>query len=391
MLLLLLLPFQKLTEFHMPKNHANCFLYAIFIAFFTWSCGNDKSTQTAPSSQVLSFPVTTVESRDVITYKSYPATLEGEVSSEVRPKISGYIQEVLVKEGQRVKQGQALFRIETQSLNQEAAAAKANMNAAQVEVNKLQPLVDKNIISEVQLETAKAKLAQARSSYNSIGANIDYANVKSPVDGVVGSINFRKGALASTQTQLPLTRVSSINAVYAYFALNEKNFIQFIKLAKGKNIDEKIKNLPKVKLLLATGDQYEKEGTIETIAGDIDPQTGTISFRARFDNTEGMLRHGGSGTIQVQQTYMEALIVPALSTYEQQGKTFVYKVQADTLVASAIQIVANSDKLFVIDKGLQKGDLILANGVGKVRPGMQIKPIPTPMDNILNSFDTVFN
>lgn len=391
MFLLQLFPFQKLTEFHMPKNHANCVLYAIFIAFFTWSCGNDKSSQTAPSSQVLSFPVTTVESRDVITYKSYPATLEGEVSSEVRPKISGYIQEVLVKEGQRVKQGQTLFRIETQSLNQDAAAAKANMNAAQVEVDKLQPLVDKNIISEVQLETAKAKLAQARSSYNSIGANIDYANVKSPVNGVVGSINFRKGALASTQTQLPLTRISSINTVYAYFSLNEKSFIQFIKLAKGKDIDEKIKNLPKVKLLLATGDQYVKEGTIETIAGDIDPQTGTISFRARFDNTEGILRHGGSGTIQVQQTYTEALIVPVLSTYEQQGKTFVYKVQADTLVASAIQIVAKSDKLYVIDTGVQKGDLILANGVGKVRPGMQIKPIPTPMKNILNSFDTVFN
>lgn len=381
----------KPTEYHMRKNHANCFLYAVFIAFLILGCGNDKSSQTAPSSQVLSFPVTTVEIRDVTTYKSYPATLEGEVSSEVRPKISGYIQEVLVKEGQRVKRGQTLFRIETQSLNQDAAAAKANMNAAQVEVDKLQPLVDKDIISEVQLETAKAKLAQARSSYNGIGANIDYANVKSPVDGVVGSINFRKGALASTQTQLPLTRVSSISKVYAYFALNEKNFIQFMKLAKGKDIDEKIKNLPKVKLLLATGDQYEKEGTIETIAGDIDPQTGTISFRARFDNIEGILRHGGSGTIMISQTYTEALVVPTLSTYEKQGKTFVFKIQADTLVASSIQITAKSDNLYVIDAGVQKGDSILANGVGKVRPGMQIKPVPTRMDSIINSFDTVFN
>ena len=381
----------KLTEYHMTKNHARCFLYAVFISFLMLGCGNDKSSQTAASRQVLTFPVITVESRDVTTYKSYPATLEGEVSSEVRPKISGYIQEVLVKEGQRVKRGQTLFRIETQSLNQDAAAAKANMNAAQVEVDKLQPLVDKDIISEVQLETAKAKLAQARSNYNSIGANIDYANVKSPVDGVVGSINFRKGALASTQTQLPLTRVSSISKVYAYFSLNEKNFIQFIKLANGNDIDEKIKNLPKVKLLLATGDQYEKEGSIETIAGDIDPQTGTISFRARFDNTEGILRHGGSGTILVSQTYTEALVVPTLSTYEQQGKTFVYKVQADTLVASAIQITAKSDNLYVIDTGVQKGDSILANGVGKVRSGMQIKPVPTPMDSILNSFDTVFN
>jgi len=375
----------------MPKNYTFCTFYTVVITFFILSCGDDKASQKGPAPQVLPFPVTMVESRDVTTYESYPASLEGDVSSEVRPKISGYIQEVFVKEGQRVKRGQTMFRLETQSLNQDAAAAKANVNAAQVEVNKLKPLVDKNIISEVQLETAKAKLAQAQSSYNSVGANIDYANVKSPVDGVVGSINFRKGALASTQTQLPLTRVSSISTVYAYFSLNERNFVTFMKSAEGKDVDEKIQKLPKVKLILATGDEYEKEGTIETIAGDIDPQTGTISFRASFDNTEGILRSGGSGTIMVPQTYTDAIVVPALATYERQGKTFVYKVQADTLLASAIGIAAESGKLYVIDSGLQKGDSILANGVGKVRPGTRIKSVPTSMDSILNSFDTVFN
>ena len=375
----------------MSQVKAIRFPIILLLSFLIEACGNDKTSQTASSNQILPYPVIAVENRNVDTYKSYPAVLEGDVSSEVRPKIPGYIQEVLVKEGQQVKRGQILFRLETQSLNQDAAAAKANVNAAQVEVNKLKPLVAKNIISEVQLETARAKLAQAQSSYNSIGANIDYANVRSPVDGVVGSINYRKGALASTQTQLPLTRVSSVGTVYANFALSEKNFITFMKSVDGKTIEEKIDNLPKVKLILATGDEYEKSGTIETIAGDVDPETGTISFRARFDNTGGVLRNGGSGTVRVPQTYTEAMIVPALSTYERQGKTFVYKVQADTLVAAPIQILAESDKLYVIDSGVQKGDSILGNGVGKVRPGTRIKPVPTPVDSILNSFDTVFN
>src|SRR5690606_21301372 len=137
-------------------------------------------------------------------YTTYPTSLEGIVDSEVRAKTSGYITHVLVDEGQKVKKGQTLFTLETQSLSQDAAAAKANVNAAQVEVDKLKPLVEKNIISAVQLETAKAKLAQAQSGYNSIAANIGYATIKSPVDGYVGAIPFREGALISPTSQVPL-------------------------------------------------------------------------------------------------------------------------------------------------------------------------------------------
>ncbi len=376
----------------MAKSFLNFFV-VLYISFLVFGCGNNKGQNGdgEQGQQVIPYyPVIAVETRTVSTYNNYPASLQGVVSSEVRPKISGYIQNVLVEEGQRVKRGQVLFRLETQSLDQDAAAAKANVNAAQVEVNKLIPLVEKDIISPVQLESAKARLEQAISSYQGVGANIDYANVRSPVDGVVGSINFRRGSLVSTQTQLPLTRVSSVGTVYAYFSLNEKNFITFIRDAPGKNMVEKIKNLPKVKLILATGDEYQHEGTIETIAGDIDPQTGTVSFRARFENPEGILRNGGSGTVRVPQEFPDALVVPALSTYEQQGNTYVYKVVADTLVPSALSIKAETAHFYVIEAGIEKGDSILGNGVGKVRPGTQIHPRPTPMDSILDSFDTVF-
>ncbi|MDT7828751.1 efflux RND transporter periplasmic adaptor subunit [Pricia sp. S334] len=369
------------------------FFIVLVVLSLAFSCGNDKegkAGQRGQGQQVMPYPVIAVETRNVSTFNSYPTTLQGDVSSEVRPKISGYIQDVLVEEGQRVKRGQILFRLETQTLDQDAAAAKANVNAAQVEVNKLIPLVEKDIISPVQLESAKARLEQAKSSYQGIGANIDYANVRSPVDGVVGSINFRKGALVSTQTQLPLTRVSSVGTIYAYFSMNEKNFITFIREAEGKNMDEKIENLPKVKLILATGDEYSQEGSIETIAGDIDPQTGTISFRARFENPEGILRNGGSGTVKVPQEFTDALVVPELSTYEQQGNTYVYKVVADTLVPAALSIKAQASPFYVLQGGLAKGDSILGNGVGKVRPGTKIKPEPTPVDSIVNSFDTVF-
>src|SRR5690606_38718533 len=142
-------------------------------------------------------------------------------------------------------------------------------NAAQVEIDKLKPLVEKNIISSVQLETAKAKLQQAKSSYNSIGANIDYGNIKSPVDGYVGAIRLRKGTLVSPTSQEPLTTVSDIKQVYAYFSMNESDYLDFIQNTKGKTIQEKIKNLPKVTLVLANGSTYDKEGTVETINSQV--------------------------------------------------------------------------------------------------------------------------
>jgi len=371
----------------MKKIKLSLFLLVVLVVV---SCGNNKEQQGQNASGPLTFPVVEVPTRTVTIYDEYPTNIQGVVNSEVRAKVSGYITDVLVDEGQNVKKGQLLFKLETQSLDQEAGAARANVNAAQVEVDKLKPLVEKEIISNVQLETANAKLAQAQSSYNSIAANIRYANIKSPVDGVVGSINFRKGALVSAQNEMPLTRVSSIEQIYAYFSMNEKDFLGFVSNSEGNSIEDKIKNLPKVTLVLANGQEFEKEGTIETISGEIDQQTGTVTFRAKFDNTGGLLRNGSSGTIKVPKTFENALIVPALSTYEQQGKTFVYKVIGDSLVASSIEIISSLDKIYVVKYGVEKGTIILAKGANKVKPGTKIKPQKVTMDSIENSFETVF-
>lgn len=354
------------------------------------SCTNTTNKQMPKQEEVMSFPVVKLIKKPVTVFQKYPVSIEGEINSEIRPKVSGYIKNVFVEEGQVVKQGQLLFKLETQSLSQEAEAAKANINAAQVEVNKLKPLVDKNIISPVQLETAKTRLAQAQSNYNSIAASIGYADIKSPVDGVVGTINFRKGALVSAQNQLPITRVSSIKDVYAYFSLNEKDFLAFVSNKEGKNMDDKIKNLPKVTLILANGQEYNKKGVIKTISGEIDQQTGTVSFRALFDNTEGLLRNGSSGTIKVPETYENVTIVPILSTFEQQGKTFVYKVEADSLVPVAIDIIASKENIYLIKNNTLNEAVILAKGANKVKAGTKITPIITPLDSIINSFKPVF-
>lgn len=361
-------------------------MLGIAVIVFT-SCEKQKQQQ---QTSTLPYPVVKVAKKSIINYKQYPVTIEGEVNSEIRPKVSGYVKNVLIKEGQKVKQGQLLFKLETQSLSQDAEAAKAVVNTALVEVNKLKPLVEKNIISPVQLETAKANLAQAKSTHNSIIANINYANIKSPVNGFVGSINYRKGALVSAQSAMPLTKVASIKSVYAYFSMNEKEFLNFITSADGATMEEKIKKLPPVKLLLANGKEYGQKGVIETIAGDINQQTGTISFRAKFDNKAGLLRNGSSGTILIPQEYNDALVIPSESTFERQGKIYAYTVSNDSLAEKIIEIEAQVGKLYVIKSGLTTEQTILAKGLNKVRSGTKIKPVLKPLDSIVNSFDTVF-
>ena len=360
-----------------------------FIALFL-SCGDKEQAPQGPQGP-MPFQVTTIPQQTITGYTTYPTSIEGVNNSEVRAKISGYITEVLVDEGQKVKKGQTLFRLETQSLNQDAAGAKANVNAAQVEVNKLKPLVEKNIISEVQLETAKAKLIQAQSSYNSIGANIDYANIKSPVDGYVGSIRLRKGSLVSPTSQEPLTTVSDISKVFAYFSMNEREYLDFIQKAEGTDISSKIKNFPKVTLILANGSIYDQEGTIETINSQINTNTGSISFRAVFNNDARILTNGNSGKIRVPKTYTNAVVVPKQSTYEQQGSYYVYKLGADDMALSTrIAILADVDNVYVVSEGLQKGDKIVARGVAKLRGDSQIKPMETPFDSVAKPIDKLF-
>lgn len=360
-----------------------------FIALFM-SCGDKEQAPQGPQGP-MPFQVTTIPQQTVTGYTTFPTSIEGVNNSEVRAKISGYITEVLVDEGQKVKKGQTLFKLETQSLNQDAAAAKANVNAAQVEVDKLKPLVDKNIISNVQLESAKAKLQQAQSSYNSIGANIDYGNIKSPVDGFVGAIRLRTGSLVSPTSQEPLTTVSDISEVYAFFSMNEKDYLDFIQKAEGKNIESKIKNLPKVTLILANGSIYEKEGTIETINSQVNSSTGSISFRAVFENDSRILTNGNSGKIRVPKTYNDAVVVPKESTYEQQGSYYVYKLAQDSMaVSTRITVLADVDNLYVVSEGLNKGDKIVAKGVAKLRGDAKIKPIEIPFDSIAKPIEKVF-
>lgn len=362
---------------------------SLFLALI--SCGNNEQKQAAAAAPPAAFPVAQIQSKTVTGYTEYPATIEGIVNSDVRAKTSGYIEKVFVDEGEKVRKGQALFKLETQSLSQDAGAAKALVNVAQVEVDKLIPLVEKNIISPVQLETAKANLAQAKATYSSVSANISYATIKSPIDGYVGAINFREGALISPSDAIPLTTVSEIDQVYAFFSFNEAQYINHLQKNEGETKAERIKNSPDLDLILANGKLYSEKGRIQTSTGQINQNTGTIKIRAAFDNPNEILTNGNSGTIRIPEEYKDAIVIPQSATFEQQGNIMIFKLGVDNKVETSIlKIQGTVDNLYVVESGIDIDDKIIVSGIGKLQNGMAISPQETSFDEALEPVATLF-
>ena len=374
----------------MKKNKLyNLLMLSVFLVIV--SCGNSEQNQPAAEAPPAPFPVTQLQTKTVTGYTDYPATIEGRVNSDVRAKTSGYIEKVYVDEGQKVRKGQVLFKLETQSLSQDAGAARAQVNVAQVEVDKLIPLVEKNIISAVQLETAKANLAQAQANLSGVSANIGYATIKSPIDGYVGSINFREGALISPSDATPLTSVSEIDEVYAFFSFNEAQYIDHLQRSEGKTKAERIKNSPDLTLILANGKEYSEKGRIQTSTGQINQNTGTIQIRAAFKNPKEILTNGNSGKIRFPIEYKDAIVVPQIATFEQQGNVMIFKLGEDNKVETAIiKVKGTVDNLYVVESGLDVSDKIIVSGVGKLRNGMAISPQETSFEDAITPIATLF-
>lgn len=379
------------------------------------ACKKEAPKQDGPKP----YPVVNVEAKNVVGYQTFPATIQGRVNNDVRAKIQGYITKVLVDEGQYVTKGQPLFRLETNILNENAAASKAGIGAAEsniaaaqaavsaanVEVNKLKPLVQKNIISNVQLQTAQANLAQAQAqlkqaqaaksqavaNYKGVEANIEYSIIRAPISGVIGKLPLKVGSLVGPSDQTALTTISDTSEIYAYFSMNEKEYFDFLEKSPGATMPEKIKNLPMVELQLANGSIYPEKGRIEAITGQIDPTTGTIQFRVAFSNAQKLLSNGNSGTIRFPQRYDNVLVVPESATYEQQGIVYVYKVdKSDTARNVVINVIDRIDNMALIKSGVNKGETVIAAGIGGLKPGTAVKKQPVKMDSLVQSIKPKF-
>lgn len=361
------------------------------------SC-KSKVAQPAASMQPQQYNVLAVQPQSVRIFTDYPATLQGQEVVEIRPKIDGYLEQQYVDEGARVRKGQLLFRISSpeyeQALRSAAAGintAQANVDAAQMTVSKTRPLVDKEIISKYELQSAQytlqaqqAALSQARATLANARANVSYLSITAPSDGIIGTIPYKRGSLVSGTSAEPLTTLSSDKAVYAYFALNEKQVLEFNRNFKGSSTQERINNLPPVQLVLADGTVYNHEGKIQTESGLITTETGSVNIRSVFSNPEAMLKSGGSASVRITRRIDTALIVPQSTTSELQDKRLVYVLQANNKVMSkAITTTATNDgKYFIVTSGLAAGDKIVINGGINLKDSTTIQPVTADVSTV---------
>lgn len=363
---------------------------SIVVLSFLVSCGGKGKNAESKEQSVQNYPVFIVQSLPTDVFREYPVTIDGQEVINIQPKIDGYIKQVFVDEGSVVHKGQTLFTISNPQYEQEldnaqaaVISAKADVNSADMAVRKVRPLVEKDIVSKFELESAeytlemrKAALNQAKANVATANTNLNYTRVTSPINGIVGNLPLKTGSYVSSTSSTPLTTISNIESVFAYFSMNEKQFLEFMRITEGATIQEKLKNSPNVTLLLSDGIEYDQKGKLETVLGQINSQTGSSSFRAIFSNPKGLIRSGASGTIRIVDHLAEAVLLPQKSTYEIQGKYFVYVVNSDdTVTSTEVEVMdLTSGKYYIVTKGLKSGDKVVFDGASKLKNSIKIKP-----------------
>ncbi|MEC5146357.1 efflux RND transporter periplasmic adaptor subunit [Chitinophaga sp. 212800010-3] len=357
-----------------------------------YSCGSKAGASTEEGVMAVApkeLPVITLDTATAVTTSDYAAQLEGRQNVDVRPQVDGYIEKIFVDEGSAVKAGQPLFKINdrpyVEQLNKDIAslhAAESAVTTAELEVEKIRPLVANKVVAEMQLktanaalQTAKANVEQAKAAVAAARINVGFTTVHAPVSGYIGRIPKRVGNLVGRSDATPLTTLSDISQVYAYFSMSENDFMNFSQGASGNTLQQQLQHMRPVTLVLSNGELYEHKGRIEMVDGQFNRNTGAISLRATFPNPATTLRSGNTGKVRVEQLNTNAVLVPQAATLEMQNKRYVYRVGDSNVVARQIIQTAGSDGTnFIVKRGLQRGDKVVTAGIETLVEGSVIKP-----------------
>lgn len=335
------------------------------------------------------FPVTNPLVLDTTINQDYVADIHAVQNVEIRARIKGFIDKIHVDEGHYVEAGQLLFTISSQEYRQAVLRAEALLkNAiaeskmAEVQVLNTDTLVRNKIVSgselelaKARLEAAEAKIQEAKSAISSAELNLSFAAIRAPFSGKINRLPLKAGSLVDEGALL--TKISNDKEVFAYFNLSEKQYLGL--LQAKENSQEKV-----VKLLLADGKVFPYLGKVETAESEIDKNTGNLAFRARFNNPDGILKHGASGKILLTTKLSKAMLIPQKASFEVQENNYVYVLDKNNVVQSrSIVVKQRLPHLYVVQSGLTPQDRIIYEGIQRVKDGDRISPEITPMRSIM--------
>ena len=362
----------------------NKMLMVAFSATVLMSCGGGGGRPTFGDNE---YPIETVAESSAALQSTYPATINGIQDVEIRPKVSGFLTQINVTEGQTVSAGQVLFVVDNETYQAQVRQAQAAVNTAQSAVNtakltfeNTKQLHASKVVGDYELQTAEntfqsaqAQLAQAQAALASAKEALSFCYVKSPAAGVVGTLPFKKGALVSASNVL--THVSDISTMDVYFSMTEKDMLAMSQSEGG--LKAAVEKFPPLKLQLADGTMYAYEGHVSSISGVIDRSTGSVQVKAQFPNPEKLLKSGGSGSIIIPRSADAAIVIPQRVVMEVQNKKFVYLLKDSNKVAyTEITVDPQNDGMnYIVTSGLKVGDKYVTNGITKLTDKMEIVPI----------------
>jgi membrane fusion protein (multidrug efflux system) len=348
------------------------------------ACNSEKGKREQGSQA--QYRTLTIGRSDQILTSEYTARLTGRQIVEIRPQVSGNITRICINEGQQVTKGQTLFIIDQvpyqaalEAAKASVATAQAKMETARMEYESSQTLKTEQVVSDYTVRTmlntlneAKAALAQAKAQELNARNNLGYTVVKSPVSGSASMIPYHVGALVSSSISEPLVTVADDHEMYAYFSVTENQTINLIQ--QYGSIEQFIKQAPEVELRLSNGTTYPQKGRINAVSGTVDASTGAVSLRATFPNANHLLHNGGSGSVVVSTHRKDCIVIPQEATYELQNRVFVYRVIDGKTKATPVEVFRlNNGKEYIVESGLSEGDVIIAEGAGLLKEGVEVK------------------
>ncbi len=352
------------------------------------ACSSKKQDAVEIQTLEVSSPI----SLDTTIRQEYVADIHAIQNVEIRARVKGYLDRILVDEGKQVKRGQIMFTINSQEYVADLARAKAVLSQASAELKaeeltlvNTRLLVEKNVISKNQLAISlakvdglKAKREEAQAHVRAAELKVEHSNIRAPFDGVVDRLPFKRGSLVDEGTLL--TTLSDNQSVFAYFNVSEQEYLAF-SLKGGVN------KASAVELLLANGETYSEKGIVETIEGEFDKNTGNIAFRARFANPNKLLRHGASGKVQLPKNVSGYWLIPQKSVFEIQEKSYVFVKDASGVVKmKGISPDIRIPHFYLLKSGFIAQDTVLIEGIQLVKQGQKIKSKFKPMRQLLNEY-----
>lgn len=346
-----------------------------------------KSNTDSVVEHIRTVPVAYVTALDTTIYKEYIADIQAAKNVELRSRLSGFLDKIYIDEGAVVKAGQVLFQLNDEEYKSAYAKAEAALNIAVSEAKKVElekertkKLVEKNIVSSteadllaVQYKASLSKVEEARAVKDQAQTRLAQTRIRAPFDGRIDRILLKEGSLLEQGSLI--TTISDLGNVSVYFDISEAEYLH---LASDSNFRSDTFR-EQVKLILANGEEYAKKGEAHIVESEFNPSTGSISLRAKFPNTDGLLKHGASGKIAVPVATGNTFFVHQKSVVEIQDKTYVYLLNGDSTVEMRpFQAGQRVGHYYIVEGGLAADQKIVFEGVQGLRDGMKVNVVMQP-------------